>query len=102
MSARQFCTACGQRLPPPARLEVGGYERQAIVDLLARLPQGLTRKELIAELYGEDGCKNRNVISVLVTNANRELREQGWVITDARQHPHRYTLQRLEIPEGVE
>ena len=92
------CPHCGQRLPPTDVLVVGGRERQQIVNLLVEHPRGLTRNELIDEIYGGgDKICNPNTISVMVNVANTLLIDQGWIIRPAhKSRDHRYVLERLE------
>jgi hypothetical protein len=98
MSRRpKLCPHCKRPYPP--RLIVRGPVRQAIVNLIANRPDGITRGEIIAAVYATDiggGPDNPNVISVLIKHANVELAAQGFRIEPAwRGRGARYRLVRV-------
>jgi hypothetical protein len=88
------CPTCRRPFPPP--LVVHGPVRQAIVDLIANRPDGVTRAEIIDVVYADDidgGPDNPNTISVLIKLANAELATQGYRIEPAwRGRGARYRL----------
>jgi hypothetical protein len=72
--------------------------RQAIVDLISRRPDGVTRREIINSIYANDpngGPNNENVVSVLVKRANSDLEPLGYRITSTGGPGSRYRLRRL-------
>lgn len=76
-----ICPLSGR--PCPRKLLVSGPVRQRILDVIATRPHGVTRAQLIWLVYGEDpngGPNNPNVVCVHISNANRELRPQGYEI----------------------
>ena len=88
----------GRRPFPPA-LRVYGPVRQRIVDLIASLPDGITRHELLELVYASDpngGPSTDNVISVLVKKANGDLAPSGYCITSTGGPGSRYRLQRSQ------
>ena len=97
MESVSICSACGQQLPSQSgELQVGGYKRRHLVELLLQHRQGMSRLALLHELYAdEESLPNLNIISVFVSKLNVELSPQGWVIRSASAHPHRYVLERL-------
>ena len=98
MSRRpKLCPHCKRPYPP--RLIVRGPVRQAIVNLIANRPDGITRGELIDIIYAADpngGPSTPNTISVLVHLANQQLAQQGYRIEPAwRGRGARYRLARI-------
>jgi hypothetical protein len=92
----KICPQCQRPFPPP--LKVRGPVRQAIVDLIAGRPDGITRREIIDLVYASDpngGPSNENTVSVLVRYANLDLQTQGWRITSDGGPGSRYRLRRL-------
>jgi hypothetical protein len=93
----RICLACQRPFPPP--LIVHGPVRQAIVNLIANRPDGITRAEIIATIYADDidgGPTNPNTVSVLIKHANEELAAQGYRIAPAwRGRGARYRLSRI-------
>jgi len=79
---------------------VHGPIRQAIVDLIANRPDGVTRAEIIATVYADDidgGPDNANTIAVLIKHANEDLKPQGFRIEPTwRDRRARYRLIRIE------
>jgi hypothetical protein len=78
---------------------VHGPVRQAIVDIIANRPDGITRAEILATVYAGDidgGPDCENTVSVLIHLANQELKEQGFRILPAwRGRGARYRLVRV-------
>jgi hypothetical protein len=92
----KICPQC--RRPFPPALSVHGPVRQAIVNLIASRPDGITRHELMDSVYASDpngGPENPNTISVLVKRANEDLASQGYRITSDGGPGSRYHLRRL-------
>jgi|SRR6516164_293030 len=93
----QLCPTCRRPYAPP--LVVHGPVRQAIVDVIANRPDGITRSEIIAVVYASDpngGPVNPNTVSVLIKHANAELAAQGFRITPAwLGRGARYRLERI-------
>lgn len=93
----KVCSQCHRPFPPP--LVVRGPVRQAIVNLIASRPDGVTRAEIIDVVYADDpdgGPENPNTISVLVKFANWDLAPQGYRITSTGGPGSRYHLQRRQ------
>jgi hypothetical protein len=92
------CPACHRPFPP--KLHVRGPVRQAIVDLIADRPDGITRAEILATVYADDidgGPNNPNTIAVLIKHANAELVAQGYRIAPTwLGRGARYRLVKLE------
>ncbi len=80
----KICPHC--RRPFPPKLPVRGPIRQAIVNLVAARPHGISRRELLDLVYASDpngGPNDENTISVTIRNANKELAGRGFRIAPA-------------------
>src|SRR6516225_1673600 len=76
------CPYCGQPLLHEPR--VTGRERRRLVEILARRPHGMTRRELADWLYADDpngGPENTFAVCQLVHQARLQLAAQGYTIT---------------------
>ena len=90
------CPYCGQ----PLRLEprVTGRERRRLVEILARRPDGMTRRELADWLYSDDpngGPENTFAVCQLVHQARLQLAAQGYTIISDRGPGAHYRLAKL-------
>jgi hypothetical protein len=90
------CPFCGQPLLP--ELRVTGRERRRLVDILARRPDGMTRRELADWLYADDpsgGPENTFAVCQLVHQARLQLTAQGYTIISDRGPGAHYRLAKL-------
>jgi hypothetical protein len=90
------CPYCGQALLP--ELRVTGRERRRLVEILARRPEGMTRRELADWLYADDpngGPENTLAVCQLVHQARLQLCEQGYTIISDRGPGAHYRLAKL-------
>ena len=90
------CPCCGQPLLP--ELHVTGRERRRLVDILARRPDGMTRRELADWLYADDpngGPENTFAVCQLVHQARLQLTAQGYTIISDRGPGAHYRLAKL-------
>jgi len=90
------CPYCGQALPP--ELRVTGRERRRLVEILARRPHGMTRRELADWLYADDpngGPENTFAVCQLVHQARLQLAAQGYTIISDRGPGAHYRLAKL-------
>ena len=90
------CPYCGQALLP--ELRVTGRERRRLVEILARRPDGMTRRELADWLYADDangGPENTLAVCQLVHQARLQLSRQGYTILSDRGPGAHYRLAKL-------
>jgi hypothetical protein len=79
-------------------LRVTGRERRRLVDILARRPDGMTRRELADWLYADDpngGPENTFAVCQLVHQARLQLAAQGYTIISDRGPGAHYRLAKL-------
>jgi hypothetical protein len=87
------CPYCGQPLQ-----RVTGRERRRLVEILARRPDGMTRRELADWLYADDpngGPENTLAVCQLVHQARLQLSRQGYTILSDRGPGAHYRLAKL-------
>jgi hypothetical protein len=91
------CPHCGRGFPP--KFYVGGLRRQAMVDYIARNPQGVTVWQIIDAVYADDpngGPEDHNIVSVMAKAANKKLEGLGWRIKGTGGPGSTYSLQKVE------
>lgn len=91
-----ICPHCKRPFPPPLR--VGGTRRQAMVDYIAKHPEGVTVWQILGAVYADDpngGPEKHNLVSVMAHQANTKLIDQGWKINATGGPGSRYTLVKL-------
>jgi len=94
----KVCPHCKRPFPP--NLYVGGIRRQALVDYIAKHPEGVTVWQIIAAIYADDpngGPEKHNIVSVMASKANKTLKELGWRIKATGGPGSLYTLVKLEM-----
>ena len=92
----KVCPHCKRPFPP--ELRVGGKRRQAMVDYLAKHPEGATVWQIMEAVYADDpngGPENGQIIPVMKLHANKYLNRQGWHIKSSGGHGALYTLVKL-------
>jgi hypothetical protein len=77
---------------------VTGRERRRLVEILARRPDGMTRRELADWVYADDpngGPESTLAVCQLVHQARRQLARQGYTIASDRGPGAHYRLAKL-------
>ena len=94
-----FCGKCGQLIPPPAALFENAPVRRRIYEAISRRPDGISRADVIAFVYGWQACGGPDsadtVVSVLVNKINRKLASLGTRIVSTRGPGAVYKLVKL-------
>jgi hypothetical protein len=78
---RDVCPACGRAFAPT--IYISGVKRQRMVYFIAEHPEGINTRDLMDLIYKNDpdgGATSPQVIPVMVRQANKQLRPQGWEI----------------------
>lgn len=78
------CPLCNGSGVVPRAPRVTGYIRTRMLSLIIDHPNGISANDLLKKLYGEDPARwpqtDTKVIGVLIWNANKQLKPQGFKI----------------------